>query len=311
MYRVVIWGNREQYDLYVNKLKHEELKGSIKVEGIVSDDTYISKFDDWKIIEKSEIMDLNIDCVFVTSVDFYYEVTKQEILSLNPNVQVLRANILNIPLFDMERYMSLLNNKVSIIAHSCWAGLTYNSLYLPFDSPFINLSISAEDYIKLLSDFNYYISLPLTKVRDRGVEGNPIGALGDVHIDFVHYSNFETAKNIWNKRVSRINYDNLFVYMVLSNEEMAHQFSKLSIEKKYGFTSFPCDFQDVYEVKAFKESMEVKRVMGERRFSSYMNDQARRKLYDYDDELGNRGAKTVKVYDALKLLNGEKDFFRW
>lgn len=42
-----------------------------------------------------------------------------------------------------------------------------------------------------------------------------------------------------------------------------------------------------------------------------MNDQARRKLYDYDDAIGNRGAKTVKIYDVLKLLNGEDKFFSY
>lgn len=99
--------------------------------------------------------------------------------------------------------------------------------------------------------------------------------------------------------------------MALSNEEVASRFSKLPIKNKYGFSSFPCNMQDVYEVMSYNNSVEVQRVMGGRRFGSYMNDQARRKLYDYDDELGNRGAKTVKVYDSIKLLTWEKDFFRW
>lgn len=96
--------------------------------------------------------------------------------------------------------MMLVKNKVSIIANSCWGGLTYNSLYLPFDSPFINLTISAEDYLKLLNDFEYYMSLPLLKVRERGIEGNPIGRLDDVEIDFVHYRDFDKARTDWERR---------------------------------------------------------------------------------------------------------------
>lgn len=54
MYKVIVWGNREQYDLYINKLRYEELKGSIQVEGIVSDESYLSKFDGYRVIHRNE-----------------------------------------------------------------------------------------------------------------------------------------------------------------------------------------------------------------------------------------------------------------
>lgn len=312
MLNIVIWGNREQYDLFINQIKAEEEKGNICVVGIVAEDFVCvgGEYDGYKVIDKEELCVGKIDCVLVTSVQFHYHIAKEEILSINPDVEVINARVLNIPLFDFKRYWLLLEKKISIIANNCWGGLTYNSLYLEFLSPFINLTISSIDYLKLLENFRQYMKEPLEMVRDRNAEGNPIGHIGDVEINFVHYRNFEEAKLCWDKRKKRINYDNLFIYMPIVNEDIAYKFSELSIERKYGFCTFPVNRKGIYYVKNFDISKEVKRCFGESRFESYMNDQARRKLYDYDDPLGNRGAKTVKAYDVLKLLTGESNFFR-
>lgn len=185
----------------------------------------------------------------------------------------------------------------------------YNSLYMEFLSPFINLTVSSSDYIKLLTQFKSYMNKPLEMVKERDIDGNPVGCLEDVQINFVHYSNFSQAKECWEKRRARINYSNLFVYMVIENEKEAEEFAKVPIENKYGFSTFEHD-KSIFALEDFEKSNEVKATFAARGFSSYMNDLARRKLYCYDDTLGNRGAKTLKVLDILKLLNGERDFFR-
>lgn len=313
MLNVVIWGNREQYDLFVNQIKFEELKGNICVKGIVTeDDSCSNEMDGYELIDKKSAgrmcMGGKIDCVLVTSVQFHFLTAKEEILSTIPGAKVINARVLNIPLFDFRRYWEVLEGNVSIISNSCWGGLTYNSVYMEFLSPFINLTIEPLAYIRLLGNFREYMGLPLEMVSDRSVQGNPIGRIGDVEIDFVHYRNFAEAKTCWEKRKERINYDNLFIYMAIESEEIAQMFVNLPIDKKYGFCNFYADHESLHYVKHYENSGEVKRAMGERRFSSYMNDQARRKLYDYDDGIGNRGAKTVKIYDVLKLLNGEGIF---
>lgn len=313
MLNVIIWGNQEQYDLFINQIKAEELKGNICVKGIVSQDNNLGrKIDGYEIIDKKVLCTwgVKIDCVLVTSVQFHFYTAKEEILSINPHVKVINARVLNIPLFDFKRYWELLESRVSIISNNCWGGLTYNSIYMEFLSPFINLTISPLNYIKLLGNFQQYMSRPLEMIKDRDAEGNPLGRLGDIEINFVHYRNFAEAKACWEKRKKRINYDNLFIYMPIEDEEISERFSELTIEKRYGFCSFKNDKNSLYFVKNFENSKEAQSNFKGRGFASYMNDQARRKLYDYDDTLGNRGAKTLKIYDVLKLLNGEKDFFR-
>ena len=316
MLNVIVWGNQEQYDLFINQIKAEELKGNICVKGVVSEDcAWSNKIDEYEMIDKKvllqELGGVKIDCVLVTSVQFHFYTTKEEILSILPDVKIINARVLNIPRFDFRRYWEVLEGKVSIISNSCWGGLTYNSVYMEFLSPFINLSIAPLDYIRLLKNFSEHMSQPLEMVRDRSVQGNPIGRIGDVEIDFVHYRNFAEAKACWEKRIKRINYNNLLIYMPIENEEVAQMFAELPIERKYGFCNFYINYKSLYYVKHFENSGEVQRGFGGRRFSSYMNDQARRKLYDYDDAIGNRGAKTVKIYDVLKLLNGEDKFFSY
>ena len=302
-------GGQEQYDSFINQIKFEELKGNICIKGIVADDKNRKSFDGYDIVRKSDLGSLDLDCVIITNVMFHFHVAKQEVLSIIPNVKVISAKVFNIPLFDFGRYYQIIDKKISIIANTCWGGLTYNSLYMEFLSPFINLTISPTDYIKLLSNFQYYMSQELMMVKDRDSNGNPIGKLADIPIDFVHYQNFAEAKECWLRRVRKLNYENLFIYMPITDEETAEAFCELTIEHKYGFCNFKSAKNLIY-MSDYECSAEVKRNFGGRGFSSYMNDQARRRLYDYDDELGNRGAKTRKVYDVLKLLSGENEYLR-
>lgn len=239
MLDVVIWGNREQYDLFINQIKFEELKRNICVKGIVTDDVkYYEYFDEYPVCDKKELATMKLDVVLVTSVNFHFDTAKEEILSINANVKVINARVLNIPLFDFNKYYSLHMKNVSIISNNCWGGLTYHSLYMEFLSPFINLTVKPYDYLKMLKDFKGYMRKPLEMVKDRDGNGNPIGRLDDVEINFVHYKNFQFAKQCWEKRLKRINYDNLFVYMFIDKESVAEEFSKLLIQRKYGFCQF-------------------------------------------------------------------------
>ena len=111
------------------------------------------------------------------------------------------------------------------------------AVVVPSSSSF--LSISSKDYIEMLSDFKYYMEQPLEKVCDRGIGSNPIGSLGGgVNINFVHYRNFEMAKDSWDKRVARINYNNLFVLVSFFMFLCFWHFQPRYFNK-YGFSAVP------------------------------------------------------------------------
>ena len=61
-----------------------------------------------------------------------------------------------------------------------------------------------------LKRFEYYNSLTLTFDAETN-RGYPVGKLGDVTIEFIHYKSNEEAFAKWEERKQRINLDNLFV----------------------------------------------------------------------------------------------------
>ena len=57
MLNVIVWGNQEQYDLFINQIKAEELKGNICVKGVVSEDcAWSNKIDEYEMIAKKVLL---------------------------------------------------------------------------------------------------------------------------------------------------------------------------------------------------------------------------------------------------------------
>lgn len=177
---------------------------------------------------------------------------------------------------------SLLKHKdVTIISNNCYAGLTYEYLNLPFNSPTIGLYFFAEEYIKFIKKIKYYTTLPLEEmnVKDSKYydelkklkqDDKVIGKLDDVEIVFLHYKNFKEAKEKWERRCKRINYSKLIVKFNdqnLCSEKEINEFSALKYKNKicftakdYGFESdiclkkySKCDFvrEDIYNSRKY------------------------------------------------------------
>lgn len=144
--------------------------------------------------------------------------------------------------FNRER---LLNKDFTLISNDCWGGEAYKHLNLPFNTPFIGLMLIAPCYIKLLSNLSYYLAQPL-KFKDSSIypfinelrktwkNSFPIATLGDdVEIQFLHYESEIEAQTKWERRVKRINWDNLFVKFDGSKDgatpELVQEFDKLAI----------------------------------------------------------------------------------
>ena len=57
MLNVIVWGNQEQYDLFINQIKAEELKVNICVKGVVSEDSaWSNKIDEYEMIDKKVLL---------------------------------------------------------------------------------------------------------------------------------------------------------------------------------------------------------------------------------------------------------------
>lgn len=302
MRKVILWGSRQEYDLYRRAFEVEQLKSNMQIMAIVLNEGRVAQYiDGVEVIAIEELLVRDYD--YLIDMNKADSQTIRRILDLLdiPLEKVISAKAFVLPFFDLERYIEVRESRVSIISNHCWGGYTYHSLGLQFLSPFINLFLDADSYIKLLSDFEYYMNLPLQHIRDE-YEANlkrnyPVVGLEDVTIYFNHYAAFDDAVAIWNKRKGRINQDNLLVEMTISHPEDIEKFAALPFEHKVGFTMIPCSIENiVYIPVKDKECL----------FQIYGTE-----MWDLMNKMASADSLECIQYDILKLLAHEKDFMRY
>lgn len=128
----------------------------------------------------------------------------------------------------------------SLIASNCTGTLPYRFLDMPHLSPTVNLFFFAPDYIKFATRLEHYTQQTLTFIPVSSYEKGrkthaehgqyPIGLLDDIEIHFMHYDSEADAKDKWDRRVKRINYENLiftFTDRDLCTAEHIQQFNDL------------------------------------------------------------------------------------
>lgn len=102
-------------------------------------------------------------------------------------------------------------SEISLISQNCIGGIIYHDANQRFLSPTVNLYILPKDFIKFVNNLDYYLSL--TPNVEMG-KAYPIGTLGDIQINFMHYSSPQEAIEKWEERKQRINFNKIFVIMV-------------------------------------------------------------------------------------------------
>lgn len=143
------------------------------------------------------------------------------------------------------------NKSFTIISSNCWGAFIYQQLEMEYKTPFVGLFLYAPCYIRLLEDLQEYLFSPINfintsrydsadKTRNTG-HNYPIGLLnGDVEIHFKHYKNPLEAEQKWNRRVKKINWNNIFVSFSdrdYCNEKLLKKFDQLNYPYKVCFTA--------------------------------------------------------------------------
>lgn len=159
------------------------------------------------------------------------------------------------PYFAPYRLQRLepMNRTFTIISNNCWGGHVYRYFGLSYNSPTVGLFFFAQDYIKFLENLQFYvnkelsfISLDESRYRDKLKEYGgecincPIGKLGDIEIIFMHYKTEKEAATKWQRRVQRINWNNLILKMSEQNGCTINDlkaFDALHYEKKVLFVT--------------------------------------------------------------------------
>lgn len=133
--------------------------------------------------------------------------------------------------------LRLKNQNPSIISSNCMGGILSHWLGIKFNSPFINLWMTNDDFLTAMEHFDDFIATPLVECRDSSVN-YPVG-LGymGTKVYFMHYKNWDDAINKWEERKKRIDKNNMVVF--LSN------FNGVGAESKHGADSVITRFNNL------------------------------------------------------------------
>lgn len=153
----------------------------------------------------------------------------------------------------------LKNHTMSVISSNCNGALILHDLGEQFRSPFVNLYLNPKDFIKYLQNPNYYHAQPLQ--FEKTGHNYPVAKLGDICLYFVHYHSEQDAREKWQQRLARINWDNVFIMMTARDgftDEDLYAFDALPYEHKVVFVQKPYpDVKSAFYISGFEQDVQV------------------------------------------------------
>lgn len=188
----------------------------------------------------------------------------------------------------------LKNNCFSIISSNCVGGILSHDLGQQFRSPTINLTV--REFIPFVQRLDYYMSL--TPIPYNGFldgmggkdwgqgRGYPICTLEDIVLYGVHYHNHDEMISAWEKRKTRINWNNIVIMATdeyVKTQEQLDEFDKLPYPK----VLFTKEKNTTYDFQIYILGAEDEESVGD--------------VLRYTGILGIR--KFEKYFDCVKWLN--------
>lgn len=160
----------------------------------------------------------------------------------------------------LERKRSRLKNyDFTLIASNCIGAFIYHDLAMPYLTPTVNLTIGMNEFVNMVRDLKRYMQSEIVELK--GNYGYPVGLLGDIRINFLHYDSFEESVQRWEERKQRINWDNLFIIGAARGDftyDTIREFDQLPYINKVIFVNhqYP-EFQSAYYIKGFETQKEI------------------------------------------------------
>lgn len=137
--------------------------------------------------------------------------------------------------FDDRCRKRIQNKDFSIICPTCIGGAIYHRLGMQFDSPTVNMFFKQKEFIQMCRNLCECMQLELEFLNTD--YDYPVGRLNfgeGIICHFNHYKTEDEAREAWNRRRTRIHYDNL--YVIVYDRDM----DGLSREDILALTDIPC-----------------------------------------------------------------------
>lgn len=170
----------------------------------------------------------------------------------------------------MQAYLK--KKKFTVLCNNCTGGFVLHDLGQRFDTPTINMYFSGTDFFDFVEHLSYYIRQELCEASQIGNDNGynyPIAIIPggekyrDIELHFLHYKSFEEAKEKWDERKSRIQWNRLFVIWTFmgemdgGNKKFYKRAQDLPVEKKVIFVNHPVnkkEYPDFYYIKGFENN---------------------------------------------------------
>ncbi len=292
MVKIILYGLTFITDKILEMCKTEVLNG--KIEFLIA--SSLPSFQEVcgvKVVQEEEAFRLPYDYVIICEDE--YEPQKLEKYGVKEEQYIHPNVIIENVCFDFCKYLELRKRNISIICDTNWGREVCHSLYINYNTPFIDVRIEPEAYLKLISNVSYYIECPLEIVSDRTIKDCPKGRLGDLIISFPSELTFEDARIHWHNRTLKFNKEDYIVVMCGAvNEKQLEKFLDLKLENGFAFYFENYNNDHVISFKEWDSQIIRKKF---RWFPFYLNRTAYRKF------------DGIKQYRILDLLLGN-DFKR-
>lgn len=303
-YNVYIYGAGNEYNrlsaiinMYSDKLN---------VLGLVTTERQLFKsIDGFACLTVDEIDVEKMDYIII-AVGKWKEISDSLIVRGIDEKYIIRSSAFFVPGFDLERYLRIKENGVTILSNYCLGGLLYNELGLKMLSPTINMFCAGKDYIEFLRGYKQYLCAEMKVYHDekyldgtKGIEQfYPKGILNNKVVwNFSHDADASEAVRKWNERAKRVNFDNIAAIMTIQCDEDAAAFETINIDKKIGIYHKDLGLENVICL------------------SGWDNKEARYKMNfswpGYVNSAMTNSRGHAAPVNWIKFLNGEKDFRRF
>lgn len=184
------------------------------------------------------------NCLIMRIVD---RIKNKLFIELNP---WMRKNVVN----RINKWR-LKNKQITLLANNCNGACMLHDLGLPFNSPFVNLWLYPEDFIKYVENIEHYMKCSLA-FEERDDYPYPVGVLDDIHIYFQHYKSQHEAKEKWETRTRRMDLNHIYVLMTERDgctHGIMERFDRLPVKHKVILTHLSyADISSSFYIKGFE-----------------------------------------------------------
>lgn len=303
-YSVYIYGAGNEYNHFMQI--YPLYRDKIYVSAVVTAKrAAFSSIDGFPCITIEEIEINSIDYIIVAVEVGWRDV----IIQLNhlgiDTKRIIRSKAFFIPGFELDKYLNLKKNNVTIISNYCLGGHLYNDLGLECLSPTKNCFCRSDHYFRFIDNLKYFLGLDMSSCETVCVDFEkefasyaPKGIIDNqIEWHFNHDRSLKEAIENWNRRRKKVNFDNIVILMECHSEEDAYRLSEVQGYRKLGLYYKPLDLSDIVCAPLWNEpEIQIKYMWNWPTFAN--------RFFTNKDGW-------VSPINWISFLNGEEDYIRY